>query len=280
MASDIHINLNTFGQLSDLADSLVIDLSENLIQFCEFESSNNKPLYICNYPIENTNQHTLSEYLVIAIKHFKLSQKRYEHVYVNYFCKQFTLCPSLFYKIENNRTLLEFNSGAIGDQITLTDDINPEIKLIYAIDEGLKSTLDLLYPNHQLKHSLSVLSKLMLQSDELVKDQIILSIRSNYIEIVVKHEHKLLLTNQYSVKTQEDVLYYILFILEQYQLNPLFVRVTVTGNIEANSSLINSLKKYIKNVQLALGNKHLNWSSISGAPQHFNYILLNRLFCE
>lgn len=120
----------------------------------------------------------------------------------------------------------------------------------------------------------------MLQSDELVKEQIILSIRSNYIEIVVKHEHKLLLTNQYSVKTQEDVLYYILFILEQYQLNPLFVRLTVTGNIEANSSLINSLKKYIKNVQLALGNKHLNWSSISGAPQHYNYTLLNRLFCE
>lgn len=280
MSSDIHINLSSFGQLSDLSDSLVIDISENLIQFCELQSEQTKPLYVCHYPIENTNQHTLSEFLVIAIKHFQLSKKNYQHIYVNYFSQQFTLCPTAFYKSENNRTLLEFNNGSVNDKIVLEDDINPEIKLIYAIDEALKSTLDLLFPNHQLKHTLTVLSKLMLQSEELVKENILLSVHANHIEIIVKQDQKFVLANQYAIKTQEDILYYILFILEQYQLNPLTARITLIGNIDSQSPLISSLKKYIKNVNLAIGNKSINWSSISGSPQHFNYTLLNRLFCE
>jgi hypothetical protein len=176
--------------------------------------------------------------------------------------------------------MLEFNAGSVADKLVLTDDINTDIKLIYAIEESLKSTLDLIFPNHQLKHSLTILSKLMLVSEELINEQIILSIHSNYIEVVVKQDQKLVLANQFSVKTQEDVLYYVLFIIEQYQLNPVTATITIVGNLDTNSELIISLKKYIKNIHLALGNKSINWTGVAGTPQHFNYTLINRLFCE
>ena len=280
MSAEISINHTSFGQSPNSADSLVIELSEGLIQFCELESSQNKPAFICDYPIENILKHTLSEHFISSIKHFQFSKKQYQHVYINYFTSQFTLCPTTFYNSDTNRSMLEFNTGSTSDKLVLTDDINTDIKLIYAIDESLKSTLDLIFPNHQLKHTLSVLSKLMLVSEELVKEQILLSVHLNYIEVIVKQEQKLLLANQFSIKTQEDVLYYVLFILEQYQLNPLTTNISIVGNLDANSELITSLKKYIKNIRLALGNKSLNWSSITGAPQHFNYTLINRLFCE
>ena len=280
MLAEISINHSSFGQSSNLADSLVIELSDSLIQFCELESGQNKPVFICDYPIENILKHTLSEHLISAIKHFQFSKKQYQHIYINYFTPQFTLCPTTFYNTDTNRSMLEFNTGSTSDKLVLTDDVNTDIKLIFSMDESLKSTLDLIFPNHQLKHTLSVLSKLMLVLEELVKEQILLSIHTNYIEVVVKQEQKLVLANQFSIKTQEDVLYYVLFILEQYQLNPLIVNVSIVGNLDANSELITSLKKYIKNIRLALGNKSLNWSAITGAPQHFNYTLINRLFCE
>lgn len=276
----LEVNHTSFGQLSELADSLVIEISDSLIHFCELQSEQNKPLYICNYPFENTSDNSLSGHLIIAIKHFQFSKKSYKHVYVNYFNQQFTLCPTAFYNSENNRSLLEFNTGATADKLVITDDINTDIKLIYAIDESLKSTLDLIFPHHQLKHSLTVLARLMLLSEELVKEHIILSIHPNHIEVIVKQDQKLLLANQFSIKTQEDVLYYVLFILEQYQLNPLTANITVVGNLDTTSSLITSLKKYIKNIHLGLGHKSINWSAITGMPQHFNYTLLNRLFCE
>ncbi len=276
----LEVNHTAFGHLSDLADSLVIEISVSLLHFCELQSEQNKPLYVCNYPIENSSSNTLNEHLVIGIKHFQFSKKNYKHVYVNYFNQQFTLCPGAFYNSENNRSLLEFNTGSTSDKLVITDDINSDIKLIYAIDESLKSTLDLIFPHHQLKHTLTVLSRLMLQSEELVKEHIILSIQPNHIEVIVKQDQKLLLSNQFSVKTQEDVLYYVLFILEQYQLNPITVNITLVGNLDTTSSLITSLKKYIKNIHLGLGHKSINWSEITGMPQHFNYTLLNRLFCE
>ena len=120
----------------------------------------------------------------------------------------------------------------------------------------------------------------MLQSDEFTKENILLFVSEHHIEIVVKQDHKLLLSNQYGIKTTEDVLYYLLFILEQYEFNPLFVNVTVAGNTESTSPIISSIKKYIKNVSLAKGNKFINWQGLQGMPQHFNFTLLNRLFCE
>lgn len=280
MSADININYSYFGQLSDEADSLVIEISDTMISFCELKSEQNKPLFITHYPVEIALNHLLGEHLITAIKQFRFSDKSYLHVYVNYFNPQFTLCPTAFYNQDNNRSLLEFNAGPIADKPVWNDDINADIKLIYTIDENLKSTLDQLFPQHHLKHTLTVLSKLMLQSEELMKADVFLAIHSNYLEVVVKQDHKLVLTNQFSIKTQEDVLYYVLFILEQYQLNPLTTPITVAGNLETTSDLITSLKKYIKNINLALGHKKLDWASINGSPQHFNYTLLNRLFCE
>ena len=278
MSLDIKHSL--FGQLSELADSLVIELSDSLIKFCELTKDKLTPHYICEFPIEQNSNQTISTHIINAVKHFQFSKKNYQHVYINYYTSKFTLCPTAFYLAENNRSLLEFNTGNISDNIILVDEINTDIKLIYAIDESIKSTVDLLFPNHQLKHSLTILGKLMLTAEELIKEDILLSIHSNYIELVVKQNQKIVLANQYSVKTTEDVLYYVLFALEQYQLNPLTTNIMVIGNIETTDELLVSIKKYIKNIHLAIGNKNLIWTNITGMPQHYNYSLINRLFCE
>ena len=280
MISEIQINTSAFGKISEQADSLIIELSGSTIQFCEMNAEQNKLLFIASYPIETNSDLSIIENLINAIRHFQFSKKSYKNIYVNYFNTQFTLCPINFYVKENLRSLLEFNIGSINDQLIETDDITADIKLIYAVNEQLKSTLDNLFPNHHIKHTLSVLTKLMLNAEEMVKENILISLHATHIEIIVKQDHKLILANQYAIKTQEDVLYYILFILEQYQLNPLFVNVCVTGNIDSNSTLITSLKKYIKNIRLAKGHKSLDWQNVSGLPQHFNYTLINRIFCE
>lgn len=280
MPADIQINTASFGKVSDSGDSLMIGLSGTGIYFCELKATDNRILFAGSFPFDANVNTTMQEHLINGLKHFQLSKKNYPNVMVNYFDKHFTLVPVNFYDAANLRALLEFNVGPVADKIIVTDDINAGIKLIYAIDEGLKSVLDTVFPGHQLKHTLSVASKLMLSTDELLKENILLSIYDDHIEIVVKQDQKLMLANQFSIKTQEDVLYYVLFVLEQYQLNPLYVTITVAGNVDSNTSLISSLKKYVKQVHLAKGHKTLNWDAVTGMPQHFHYTLINRLFCE
>jgi hypothetical protein len=280
MPADIQINTNSFGKVSESGDSLMIGLSGSGICFCELNAADNRILFTGCFPFDPNVNTPAHEHLINGLNHFRLSKKNYRNVMVNYFDGHFTLVPVNFYDAANLRALLEFNVGSVADNIIVTDDINAGIKLIYAIDEHLKSSLDSIFPGHQLKHTLSVASRLMLSTDELLKENMLLSIYDDHIEVIVKQDHKLMLANQFSVKTQEDVLYYVLFILEQYQLNPLSVTVTVTGNIESNSSLISSIKKYVKQVRLAKGHKTLNWEAVAGMPQHFHYTLINRLFCE
>jgi hypothetical protein len=280
LLSETHTQPITYGQSSELADTLIMEVSNHTFYFCEVESEKNCPLLVCSFPLDNTLNKGLSEQLLIATNHFGFSKKKYKTVLVNLVNQQFTLCPTALYEPNNVRVLLEFNCGDTEQQLVLTDDIHSTIKLVYAIDEALKSTLDKLFPQHQLKHHITVLARLMLNTEELSKENMLISIRDNSIEVIVKQNQQLILANQYSIKTNEDVLYYVLFILEQYQLNPLTVALTVAGNMEANSELIVSLKKYIKHIRLATGHKTLNWQYLTGMPQHFNYTLLNRLFCE
>ncbi len=280
MSADIQINTNSFGKVSENGDSLMIGLSASGIYFCELNATDNRILFAGSFPFDTNVDNTLHAHLINGLKHFQLSKKNYINVMVNYFDRQFTLVPVNFYDASNLRTLLEFNVGSVGEKIIVTDDINADIKLIYAIDEQLKSVLDTVFPGHQLKHSLSVASKLMLSSDELLKENMLLSVYHDHIEVVVKQDQRFLLANQFSIKTQEDVLYYVLFVLEQYQLNPLFVTITIAGNVDSNASLIASLKKYVKQIRLAKGHKTLNWEAVAGMPQHFHYTLINRLFCE
>jgi hypothetical protein len=140
--------------------------------------------------------------------------------------------------------------------------------------------LNNLFPNHQLKHTQTILSKLFLQEEEFQKDDLLINIHQHCIEIIHKQNGKLVLANQFSVTTEEDILYYVLFVLDQYQLNPLLVSIVLTGNTDSNSSIIKTLNKYIKYIRLATGHKTIQWQALYGMPQHFNYTLLNRLFCE
>lgn len=280
MSSEIYINQTSFGKLSEQADVLVLEISEHGIDFCELHNALNQPLYTVHYDIDKNSALPVKEHIVSAIKHFQFSKKNYRDVYVNVFTELFTLCPAPFYDPEHARQLLEFNAGKTADTIILNDDITNDIKLIYGLDEQLKSALDLIFPQHKIKHNLSVLSQLMLHTEDLAKAQVLLNVHRDYIELVIKQDAKLLLANQFAVKTQEDILYYVLFALEQYQLNPTSVAICVTGNTDSNSTLLVTLKKYVKHVQLGIGHKSINWQGVEGMPQHFNYSLLNRIFCE
>src|ERR1700741_127519 len=212
MTNDLLINTTSFGKTSDKADSLVIEISSNSIEFCEMSSTENKPLWVVNYPLDNGSGKSKSEQLITALTHFQFAKKKFNNVLINYFTTQFTLCPVNFYSKDNLRSLLEFNVGSVSEAIIQTDDITHDIKLIYAIDEEFKSTMDNIFPNHHLKHSLTVLTKLMMSSDELTKENLLFSIHADHIEVTLKQDNKLILANQYSIKVQEDVLYYILFI--------------------------------------------------------------------
>ncbi len=281
MNSDLITSYVSYGKQTSLANNLVINMSDDLISVAQYQSNANDTEFLCAQHVTfNPLEYNAEKAFLGLIKQFNALAKADQKVQVNYFTKQFTLCPTDLYSDESKKKLLEFNVGDIDNQLVGVNDITPDIKLIFAINEILKSTIDQVFPQHHLKHSLCSLAQLALHADEFTKEQIVIEVHQHTMEVVVKNNNKLLLANTYEVKSTEDVLYYVLFIIEQFEFNPLTVGVAVAGNFESTSPIIVTLKKYIKSVKLAKGHKQINWSHLTGMPQHHNYLLLNSVFCE
>lgn len=280
MAEDIKIDNSAFGMPSAEADTLIIEVSKTDYAFCEYNSKNNKLLFAATHHIDSNSIEKPEEQLIRGLNLFQLSKKNYNNVLVNYHHSDFTICPDPFYNSNNAKEILEFNIGTVGHQIIKTNDINNHIKIIYSVDESTSNLIDSVFPQHQSKHSLCVLGQLQLNSEDLLNDEVVLYFKEDTISVVIKNKQTLLLANTYLIKSPEDVLYYLLFALEQYELNPLFVKIVLTGNINTASPLANSIKKYIKHVRFGIGNKLIDWTEVKGMPQHYYYSILNRLFCE
>jgi hypothetical protein len=270
---------NTQNTTVTNADTLIIEISDDEFSYCSFNQHSNTPLFIHNQPIDKNSTQSIEMQFQAFIISSNVIKTSYKDVFINHSNTKFTLCPTVLYSPENTRTLLEFNIGYTSDSVIKTDEINHDIQCIYAIPELLNSTIDKLLPSHKSKNTLSVLCQLFLSAEEFSSESVLLYLYKNLIYIIVKDKHKLLLANTFDVNTQEDVLYYLLFTLEQFELNPLTVKLAIAGNTETNNTLITSVKKYIKEVRFATGNKSIHWENLKGIPQHFNYSLINRLYC-
>jgi len=262
-----------------ISDTLVIEITDDGFSYCGFSQHSNTPLFVNHLAIDKNSTQSLEMQFQAFVISSNVLKTSYQDVFVNHTNTRFTLCPTVLYSPENTRTLLEFNIGETSDSIIKTDEINHDIQCIYAIPELLNSTIDKLLPSHKSKNTLSVLCQLFLSAEEFSGESVLLYLYKNLIYIIVKDKHKLLLANTFHVNTQEDVLYYLLFTLEQFELNPLTIKLSIAGNTETNNPLITSVKKYIKEVRFATGNKSIHWENLKGIPQHFNYSLINRLYC-
>lgn len=80
--------------------------------------------------------------------------------------------------------------------------------------------------------------------------QCLIQINIRSIEFVAIQNNELLFFNNFETHSREDILYYILFSLEQLEINPNQATIKLSGYIRKNENLIRLLKDYIKEVNL------------------------------
>ena len=92
---------------------------------------------------------------------------------------------------------------------------------------------------------------------------------------------KLLLINSFSWQTNEDILYYTLFVCEQLELNPEKFTLTITGEIEKGSVLYQLLSNYVLDINIPLNPSSFSPTlTIGDSPFHHHVILYNLALCE
>ena len=108
-----------------------------------------------------------------------------------------------------------------------------------------------------------------------------LNVHEQQIELLIKKDKKLLLYNVFNTKSDEDVLYYLLFSIEQFNLNPLTLKLAFSGNRSTGDELFKAIKKYLKYADVVVSDKIIKRKDVfETLPHHYYFSLLNSVLCE
>jgi hypothetical protein len=259
--------------------NLSLFIENQLFMFAVFNENFTSINEICHVKI-NSAKTALSEQILFLLNNYRLTQRKFKHVNACVLNHHFSLTPEAFATPGNARTFLKFSSGEEQLKNTYHSRFD-NISFCYTIDQELLSVLERSFKNVTVRHAGAVCIHLLFSNSSIKNSNLLLNFNKGVFEIAAKDNNQLIYYNAFNYETTEDVLYYLLFMMEQYDLNPLTCKVAVAGQTEAESDLLKSIRKYVKTVTLAVNDKsfHKSFGDLK-LPDHTFFSLTNQHLCE
>ena len=190
-----------------------------------------------------------------------------------------TLVPTPFYKEEKNREILGFNheihKEILSDKMQQMDAIN-----IYSIPTELLNLIRKSFPSTQIKCNSSILIEQLLLQNKSTEAKVYACIQKNVLEVCVIEENKLELHNSFSIDTKEDLLYYLLFALEQMGMSVEKIELVLLDDILKSDKKYNLLYQYVRNISFGNRPENLNFSKeLESIKSHQYFCLFSQLLC-
>jgi hypothetical protein len=229
---------------------LCLQVALNEVSFCIFDT--------LNWAITRTEHTTLDRHRSIEDQLWKLFvnnpvlENRYDEIVVlhdNNFC---TFVPNALFDENFLGSYLQYNTKVFETDFFAHDAIGSyDINNVYVPQVNVNNFLLDRFSSFDYKNTNSILlAKLLDASKNIDEKQVYVHIQSTHFEIVVARNQKLLLFNSFEYNTSEDFLYYLLFTMEQLQLNPETAKVWLLGKVAEDDNLFGIAYQYIRNVAL------------------------------
>lgn len=264
---------------------LSIQLSLDGFSFCLLDPVQYKYLGIQSYDF----QHILSfGQLNTALKELISSNEYlnlpYESVKILWETNRSTLVPEAF-----------FDSQSLADHIMLNHQIQPgetpavdyltvlESRNVWLSPDLIHSTLKHFFPLAAVHHHGSVLIESILATNKNRDDGngVFAYVRKNWFDIVIINGNKLVFFNSFRYQAKEDFIYFLIYVLEQLELNPETVQLTFLGEILKLSQIYDITNKYVRHVSFGNRPQDFKFSYVfDEIPGHFYYNLINHYRCE
>ena len=86
--------------------------------------------------------------------------------------------------------------------------------------------------------------------------------------------------NTFSFTTAEDLIYYVMFVMEQLSLNSEKIEIDLYGEVEEDSNIYDLLSQYIRNVKFGDRSELTKYTDILDVvPKHFYFNLFQQYMC-
>lgn len=231
------------------------------MQFSDNKSANENPVYELGF----------------FLKNFDILKHPYAHVSVQILNRNFTLVPSA-YSNGNLKELLEFNLGVTDIRTVHTVTLNNSIDFAFTYDLELHNFIEKTFNASKISHAGSASIDQFLKLPLFKQSDVFLNVHSKLIELVIKKNNELLFYNVFKWDSNEDILYFLLFSIEQFNLNNNTLKLHIAANKPSTDALFTLIKKYVRHVNFVTS-KSLD-APVENLPNHYYFTILNKHLCE
>jgi hypothetical protein len=270
---------------------LSVLLCQDGFSFLVIHVHSHQVLKLASYKLghDDVKYNGLAGWPVNAYEYFSLIRKidflqlNYRQVDIAIASAKITTAPQDFFIQSDAMDLVSATYAVSPDDEILIEpifDLGPATAIL--VPRYVKENCMSLFPGAYLRSAPAVFVKgVMRNHSQLISRQVFINIHREYFEITVIQGVRLLYLNAFRYSTPSDVLYYVIFVLEQLGFVPSEQDVTLMGNVAQSSTIAEELKMYCGSLHFAECPDALQYNdSFNDAAMHQYFTLLNISLCE
>ena len=162
----------------------------------------------------------------------------------------YTVVPKDLFDPARGLDYLKFNTRLLDNDLVAYDVIDGlDLVVVYLPFTNVNNWFFERFGSFTFEHTASVLLRhLMAQNSFKKSAQYMIHVHKSHFDLILWHGKNLLLCNTYSYQSPEDVLYYVLFAFEQFDLDPEQVPLYLAGAVSERDELFTLLYQYVREV--------------------------------
>jgi len=253
------------NQISNL--HLSIELSYSSLSYCIIDTQKYRCLLLSSQKLETDNLLEIfsnDDYLSQNFKSKSIS-------FVNF---ANTLVPFELYEKEDKENLFALNHE-LNDEVLLEDNLREEIINLHAVPKLFFQTIKNILPDAALRSQSSILINNFTNLN-LKVETMFLYLKDSFVNIVVTKGKNLLFQNKFNYVTKEDLLFYVLFSIQELNFSNEDINTIVYGNVTEDEFSI--LYDYIRNIKYGNKLKDISCSNEFNSIENHCYSILYRQF--
>lgn len=254
---------------------LSVQVALNGLSFCALDTLNEKVIEL--QEVKFNYMQSVEDQLWRTFVDFSALTKTYDEIVVLHDNNFNTFVPKPLFDENYLGSYLQFNTKVFETDFFAYDEIeNYGINNVHVPFVNINNFLIDQFGSFDYKNvNTNLVCKLLDLSKNKDEKQVYVNLQDSHFEIIIVHNLKLLLYNSFEYKTPEDFVYYLLFTLEQLQLNPETVAVFLIGKISENHPCFEIAYRYVRRISLLDTHEIENKYSLSKSDVLQHYILLN-----
>lgn len=259
MILEKHQTQNSLADLKNFAKShLSIQISLDGFSYCVFDEELVDVVRLKSYEFSErlSNSDQLLQHIKEIFDTEPYLKNAFESVNVTYKNYLYTAVPSNYFDVHSLPQYLSYHVKVLDIDKVYYDEIeNYDIVNVYIPYEKINRFLREIYIDFKIKHANSVfLNSIFKYFKNTSKPYFFINVTPHQLDLLYIANSELKLFNSFLYNTKEDFIYYVVYAMEQLDIDRNAQPVTLLGDILPDTPLYELLYKYVR---------HLNFLSIN-----------------